>query len=154
MRQTDVNLRSVREQLSDVEFSLMVNGSNVRAIVRQSFEMRSSVIIFLVDARGAGNLDGTEFDDVSCSKIIDIGSCPTTIMKLEEVVAGFVVSTNEDGQIWGCFCTIIVLVEISHLSVFRRHGSHIQILVSPDGLRMLVSRVCSKSEPIPENHHR
>ena len=138
MRKTYVDLRSIREQLPDINITLMIDASHVVLIVWKTFEMLSCKVTTFVDARQSSNSEGAKSQDIGSTHVVDVWCHPSAIVQFVEVIAGFMISSNEYGKVGRFLGTIVVLVKISHLTILRRHSGDVEILSCSHSLLELV----------------
>lgn len=50
------------------------------------------------------------------------------------MIACFVITSDENGQVWCGSCSTIILVKVGHFPVFLRHRGDIQVMLVPYGL--------------------
>jgi hypothetical protein len=75
----------------------MVYTPGLFAVVWQSLKVRLSIVVSLPDAGKASDAKRSKTDDVGGSKVVDVRGNPTAVVKLEQVIAGFMVASDEDG---------------------------------------------------------
>ena len=80
--------------------------------------MSMQIVMAFVDAGQSSNSDSIDLDNSSVSKIVDVGSNPTSIGQLLEVVASLMVASNEDGQNRSYGLATVIFVEGAHGLVF------------------------------------
>lgn len=117
----------------------MVDALDIVLIVWETFVVLLVIVVAFPDARETCYSKGTKTDDICSSEVINVRSYPSTIVELEKMVACFMVSTHENGQIGSRPLAAVVFIEIANLTEFERDGHAIQIIGVSDCLRMLLS---------------
>lgn len=66
--------------------------------------------------------------DVGGSHVVDVWCYPASIVELPEMAASFMVSSNEDSEIWCMTFAAVVFVEVTELTElgWDRHDSEIE----------------------------
>jgi len=96
--------------------------------------VRLAVVVALPDARKRGDSKRPKSENISCTHVVNVGSDPTTVVQLEQVVAGFVIASNEDGQERSLSCAAVIFMIVGHLTIFWGHRCDIQIIFVSSGL--------------------
>lgn len=89
--------------------------------------MRLSIVKALPDAGQACDAQWTESQDVCSAKIVNIWRDPASVVEFPEMRAGFVVSGDEDGQVWSCEVAGVVLRKVAQVAIFdgARHDTQV-----------------------------
>lgn len=138
MAQANVHLRLNEKELARVQLSHVVYALNVAPIVRETFVVGLLVVEAFPDTREPGNTYWTKVYDVGCSHVVDVGSCPASVVQLPHVVAGLVVAAYEDGQVWCGPCTRVVLMKVLHTVKLLWHRDSFQVISIAHRLMLLV----------------
>lgn len=112
----------------------MVNGGHLLPIVRQSFEVSFRIIVTLPDSAKSRNPQGTELNDVGGTQVVDVWGDPSTIVKLEQMIASLVIASDEDGQVGSSPRATVVLMKICHSAVLLWHRRDVEIVLISHGL--------------------
>lgn len=87
-----------------------------------------TVIVAFPDAAHRCNPEGAEPQHIRRSHVVDVGSDPAAVVEFEEVVAGFMVASDEDGEV-GCHALAgVVFVEVAHLAILRWHAHTVEVV--------------------------
>lgn len=99
----------------------MVDTTNVTLAVRKSFKVRLVVVIWFPDSGKTAYSKRSEAKDVCSAEVVNVWGDPASVVELEEVIACFVVASNEYSEIRGDPCTTVIFMKVCHASVFMRH---------------------------------
>lgn len=97
------------------------------------------IVVAFPDARETCYSKGTKADNVCSSEVVNVRGYPSTVIELEEMVACFMISTDEDGQIGSCPLAAVIFMEIANLMELERDGHAIQIIGISDCLKVSLS---------------
>lgn len=75
----------------------MINAPNFFLVVGKTFEVRLGVVVWLPDSSQTRDTKGPELKDICGAEIVNVWGNPATIVQLEEVVARFMITPNENG---------------------------------------------------------
>ena len=91
----------------------MIDTPQIILAVRQALMMRFAVVVSLPDPRHAGNTKGPNPDDIRDTKIVDVRRDPAAVVELEQMRGSFVVTANEESQVWGLSSTGVIRGEVA-----------------------------------------
>src|SRR5579862_2116583 len=115
----------------------MIYRSLVVATIGKALVVWLSIVVPFPYPRQASDAKGAQPNNVSRTKVIDIGSSPASVVQLPQVTTGFMVTTDEDSQIWCHSRPAIVLVEVSNFAILDRTSHAVEIFGIADCLSIL-----------------
>lgn len=99
--------------------------------------MRFLIIIPLPNSRKTSDTEWPAADDAGGAHVIDVGRDPATMIEFKEVIACFVVSTNENSEVRGPACATVIGMKVAQLAEFHRNGHGVEIIGIADRLGQL-----------------
>ena len=121
MTDPNINLSANLQHFPDVDFSDMVDTFHIILIIRQSFKMRLSVIEPFPDARETCYAKGTQANDICRAEVVDVWSYPSPVIKLEQVIARFMITSHKDREIRGFSFAAVIFMKVSYSSILDRN---------------------------------
>lgn len=112
----------------------MIYTACLLSIVGESFEVRFAVVVSFPNSGQASNAQWTQANDIGSSKVINVRGHPSSIVELKEMIACFVITSDEDSQVRCGSSPAVILVKVGHFPVFLRHRGYVQIMLISYGL--------------------
>lgn len=119
----------------------MVHGLEVVAVVHIGplLVVAFQVVVGLLNSADACHSHALfpllDLDHATSPQVINVLSCPTSVVEVPQVVGGFVVPPNKNGQDWGSQLFLVVLGKLAQLLVLRRTLECFQIALVPEALQ-------------------
>jgi hypothetical protein len=96
--------------------------------------VRFAVVVTFPDSRKSRNAEGAKSEDVGSTQIVNVWSNPATVIELEQMITGLMISTNEDGQVRSFSRPAVVFMKVGHCAILGWHRGDVEVIFISDGL--------------------